>query len=150
MYPDDRAAGVVILQSPRSQKKYLGHGSPCERICWVRLKGPTSNLFIMHIYQPHRARVQPAQHNTLESLTELLRRVDPKDCTVILHHLNEQLPANIHGDADKWTASKASENAGDVIDIMKIFDLFAHYKHQIQAGQKLINNHEPGDEARYN
>ena len=49
-FPDDSPAGVGILLSPRAQSKYLGHGSPCERICWVRLKGPVTNIFIIAVY----------------------------------------------------------------------------------------------------
>ena len=48
-YPDDSPAGVGILLSERAQAKYLSHGSPCERITWVRLKGPMTNLFIIAI-----------------------------------------------------------------------------------------------------
>ena len=49
VFDKDKAAGVGILLSARAQRKYLNHGSPCERICWVRLKGPTVNLFIIAV-----------------------------------------------------------------------------------------------------
>ena len=40
VFPDDLSTDIDILLSERVQAKYLGHGSPCERITWVRLKGP--------------------------------------------------------------------------------------------------------------
>ena len=59
-------------------------GSPCKRICWVRLKGPTTNLFIIAIYVSHKARVKPAQSDTLHTLTELLKTVLKNDCVILL------------------------------------------------------------------
>ena len=29
------------------QRKYMSHDSEGERVCWVRLKGPTCNLFVI-------------------------------------------------------------------------------------------------------
>ena len=61
VFPNDPAAGVGILLSKRMIPKYREHGSPCNRICWVRLKGPVTNLFVIAVYLPHRARVKPAR-----------------------------------------------------------------------------------------
>ena len=93
-FPDDVTSGVGILLSERAQSKYMCHGSPCERIVWVRLKGPVTNLFIIVTYVPHRARVKPSQNDTLSSLIELLKQVPKNDCIVVLGDLNEQLPSN--------------------------------------------------------
>ena len=47
----DPAAGVGILLSQRAQAKVLGTGNNGnERICWVRLKGPACNLFVVAVY----------------------------------------------------------------------------------------------------
>ena len=59
IYPNDPAAGVGILLSDRATEKYMAHGSPCERITWVRLKGAVANLFVIAVYMPHRARSEP-------------------------------------------------------------------------------------------
>ena len=125
IYPNDKAAGVGILLSARAQKKYISHGSPGERICWVRLKGPTVNLFIVAVYMPHRARVQPAQHNTMIELTKLLKEAPSNDCIVLLGDFNEQLQANVKGYTGKWGSGEASKNAESVLDLMRMFNLCA-------------------------
>lgn len=53
-FPKDKAAGVGILLSKRAHKKIHSFGSEGERVCWVRLKGPTCDLFIVAVYMPHR------------------------------------------------------------------------------------------------
>ena len=45
-FPDDRAAGVAIMFSAAAQKKVLAFGSEGERICWVRLRGPSYLLSV--------------------------------------------------------------------------------------------------------
>ena len=74
-FPEDRAAGVGILLSTRAMHKYLAHGSPCERITWVRLKGPVADIFIIAIYLPHRMRTNPSQSDTAAALSSLLAKV---------------------------------------------------------------------------
>ena len=46
LYPNDRAAGVGILLSPRMQKKVNSFDSRGERMCWVlgKTKGPGPSL----------------------------------------------------------------------------------------------------------
>ena len=124
-FPDDVASGVGILLSERAQSKYMSHGSPCERIVWVRLKGPVTNLFIIAVYVPHRARVEPCQNDTLSSLIELLKKVPKNDCIVVLGDLNEQLPSNIESLTGKWAYDTKSANADEILHIMRMFDLFA-------------------------
>ena len=64
-YPDDKDAGVVILLSQTAAKKIKSFGSEGERVCWVRLKGPTCNIFVIAVYLPHRGRVSPCQADTM-------------------------------------------------------------------------------------
>ena len=124
IYPNDPAAGVGILLSKRMVPKYRGHGSPCNRICWVRLKGPVTNLFVIAVYLPHRARVKPAQEDTLLKLIKLLKEVPKNDCIIILGDLNEQLGI-IPGFLGNWAHGTASRNAQKVVDVMRMFDLQA-------------------------
>jgi hypothetical protein len=104
--------------------KYRGHGSPCKRICWVRLKGVITNLFVIAVYMSHRARVQPAQDDTLATLYKLLKSVPKNDCVVLLGDLNEQLgqSQNLTG---KWALGEASPNAHKMLDMMRLFGLTA-------------------------
>ena len=58
----DPAAGVGILLSARMEKKVLSYGNNnCERLCWVRLQGPTCNVYVICVNMPHRARVEPCR-----------------------------------------------------------------------------------------
>ena len=58
---NDSAAGVGILLSERAQKKFMGADNDgSERACWVRLKGPVCNSFIVAVCVPHSSRVNPA------------------------------------------------------------------------------------------
>ena len=125
VFPEDPAAGVGILLSPRATEKYMMHGSPCKRICWVRLKGPTTNLFIIAIYVPHKARVKPAQSDTLHTLTELLKTVPKNDCVILLGDFNAQFGSLIQKCTGKWTSGPSSDNAEPILDIARMFNLFA-------------------------
>ena len=127
VYPDDRAAGVGILLSPHAQQQYMGHDSPCERITRVSLKGPVTNLFVIGVYIPHRARNHPCQEDTMSSLVTLLKQVPKQDCAVVLGDFNEELPSCQTGLTGKWTCGdgSGSANADLLMEVMRMFDLHA-------------------------
>ena len=52
-FPDDKTEGVGILLFIRARRKLESFDSEGERVCWVRLKGPTCHLFIIAVYLPH-------------------------------------------------------------------------------------------------
>ena len=124
---NDPAAGVGILLSPRAQKKFMGAGNNnSERICWVRLRGPVCNLFIIAVYMPHNSRVQPAQEDTLKELDTICKQAKQGDCVVVLGDFNVQLPANVQGSTGKHVCAQGeSEEANAVLGFMKSHDLFA-------------------------
>jgi len=124
-YPNDRAAGVGILLSPRMERKVHSFGSEGERICWVRLQGPTCNLFVIAVYLPHRGRVAPAQGQTLTDLQRLLNDVPARDCICLLGDFNEQLPANVEGITGRWTGGHPTKNADDIISMLRLNNLVA-------------------------
>ena len=124
-FPDDVAAGVGILLSERAHKQYMRHGIPCERLTWVRLKGPVTNLSVIAAYIPHRIRTKPCQHDTLCSLIELLKQVPKNDCVVLMGDFNEQLPKNIDKLTGKWAHGPESANTEITMNIMRVFDLTA-------------------------
>ena len=79
-------------------KKVLSAGSVGSRIAWARVKGPTSTLFIITIYVPHKYRKSvPFAADTIEKLTELLRSVPKSDCMIIADDFNCQLRRNVSG-----------------------------------------------------
>ena len=92
----DSAAGVGILLSDRMEKKVISYGNNgCERLSWVRLEGPSCNIYVICVYMSHRARVKPDQKDVLKQLRAAIKKVSKGDCVVILGDLNEQLPRNI-------------------------------------------------------
>ena len=124
-FPKDKAAGVGILLSARAQKKLLGFGSEGERVCWVRLKGPACNIFIVAVYLPHRGRTQPCQDDTLKDLQNILVKVPQGDCICVMGDLNEQLEANIPNRTGMWTAAPKSPNADKIMHLMHMHELTA-------------------------
>ena len=115
---NDPAAGVGILLSPRAQQKVLDVGNNnSERICWVRLKGPACNLFIVAVYMPHASRVQPAQADTLGELDVICKQAKPGDCLVVMGDLNVQLPSCVQGCTGKYVCAQGeSPEANEVIN----------------------------------
>ena len=66
---EDPGAGAGILLSARASKKVITCGNNgSERLCWVRLRGPSCNIYIICVYVPYRARVQPCQDDTLSGV----------------------------------------------------------------------------------
>ena len=124
-FPQDKAAGVGILLSTRMQKKLMRYGSEGERVCWVRLKGPTCNIFIVAVYMPHRGRTQPNQDDTIKDLQLVLSKIPSGDCICVLGDLNEQLEGNVLNRTGKWTAGPKSKNADKMLDIMHMYNLTA-------------------------
>ena len=124
-FPDDRAAGVGILLSPRAQRKLMSFGSEGERVCWTRLKGPVCNLFIIAVYLPHRGRIQPCQDDTLRDLEKVLTRVPKRDCICIMGDLNEQLEGGVNGRTGKWVAGPKSPKADKIMQILQLHELTA-------------------------
>ena len=68
---NDRAAGVGIILSHTAEQKVMMFGSTGERVCFVRLKGPVCNLFVVTTYMPHRGRTAPSQEDTIADLLPL-------------------------------------------------------------------------------
>ena len=106
-FPNDRPAGVGILLSPRMTQKVHSFGSHGERICWVRLRGPFCNLYVVAVYLPHRGRVMPSQEDTLADLQKVLADIPPHDCVCLLGDFNEQLQADIQ-DVNNWPLDRRS------------------------------------------
>ena len=94
-YPDDKAAGVAVMLSNRMSKKVMNFGSEGERVCWVRLRGPTCNIFVVAVYLPHRGRTSPSQDDTLADVQKVLSQVPDRDCVCLLGDFNEQLKGEV-------------------------------------------------------
>ena len=63
--------------------------------------------------------------DTAASLMTLMSKIPKNDCIVVLGDMNEQLPANIKGHTGKWAFGKATKNSEVILDLMRMYDLFA-------------------------
>ena len=124
-YPDDKAAGVPILLSQTTTRKIKIFGSEDERVCWVRLKGPTCNIFVIAVYLPHRGRVSPCQADTMRDLEAVLAKVPKRDCVCIMGDLNEQIQGNVKDRSGKWVGGPPSTNADSIMQLMHLHSLTA-------------------------
>ena len=125
----DRAAGVGLLLSARILPHVMDAGSEGARIAWVRIRGPTCNLFIVGVYLPHsRRKAKPHARDVLERLEKFLRgRLGRHDCLIILGDFNAQLPRGFPGLTGKWTLSIQGDkgNAPLVMSFMRRHGLMA-------------------------
>ena len=122
----DPAAGVGILLSKRAQAKVMAAGSNSERICWVRLRGPVSNIFIIAVYLPHSQRAQPSLDDTLAELDATCKQAGQGDCLVILGDMNVQLPGNMkHLTGGHVCADSMSAPASKLLNLMRQYNLCA-------------------------
>ena len=124
-FPQDKAAGVGILLSDAAERKVESFGSEGERVCWVRLRGPSCNLFIIAVYLPHRGRVAPCQNDTIQDLQAVLRKVPQHDCIIIMGDMNEQLQRCIPNLTGKWCGGEPTKNSRKITSIMTMHDLCA-------------------------
>ena len=125
IFAENQYGGVAILLSKAAQGKCLRHGTPCERIVWVQLEGPVTNLFVIGVDMSNSTRKQPSQHNTLSAITSLLKKVPASDCVLVLGNLTVQLPAKIQQITGKWAhhTGKACKNAEGMLRLMRMFEL---------------------------
>ena len=106
VFDKDKADDVGILLSAKPQRKYL------LTICWVRLKGPTVNLFIVAVYicSPCKS-MAGTTYNTMAELRKLLKGVPNSYCTVLLGGFNEQLASGVVNGITEWGHGEASPHA---------------------------------------
>ena len=90
------------------QVKVHSFGSEGEWVCWVRLKGPVCDLFVVAVYMSHRGRVSPDQNQTLEDIRKVLADIPARDCICLLGDFNEQMQSDLDGVTGSWTGGSAS------------------------------------------
>ena len=161
--PNDKAAGAGILLSPRAQSKVLDKGNNnSERICWVRLEGPTCNLFVVAVYVPHSSRTEPSQSDTLKELDTVCKQAKKNDCVVVMGDFNAQLPGGLQGATGAHVcATEESAPATKVLNLMRQHDLSATntkfrkprsspatYLRVVSSGQADVNDQHVGREVK--
>ena len=124
-FPNDKAAGVAIMLSNRMRTKIMSFGSEGNRVCWVRLRGPSCNLFVIAVYLPHRGRVSPSQDDTLTDVQTVISKIPARDCICLLGDFNEQLQKEIKGVTGKWTGGPPSANSEKIVQFLRLNNLIA-------------------------
>ena len=108
------------MLSPRMAKKVEKFGSEGERVVWVRLRGPTCNLFVIAVYLSHRGRVSPSQDDTLADVQKVIAQVPEHDCVCILGDFNEQIAGNVPETTGKWVGGSPSTNSNKIIEFLQL------------------------------
>jgi exonuclease III len=124
----DPAGAAAIALSPRAQGMVIGSGNKGSRIVWVRLKAQFTNLFIVSVYLPHKARkCAPFQEDTLRDLQSLLRIAPAKgDCIIVMGDMNAKLARSQQGITGKYCMHAKADSGGEgLTEVMQAFHLSA-------------------------
>ena len=124
----DPAGAAAIALSPRAQGMVIGSGNKGSRIVWVRLKAQFTNLFIVSVYLPHKARkCAPFQEDTLRDLQSLLRITPAKgDCIIVMGDMNAKLARSQQGITGKYCMHAKADSGGEgLTEVMQAFHLSA-------------------------
>ena len=123
----DPYAGVAIMLSNRMAECTKHSGSCGSRIAFVEISASPCNLFIIGVYIPHSNRKQaPFAADTFRQLEQLLSKVSPYMCTLVLGDLNCKLGRDIKNLTGRWCIHKKPNVGGSkLIDVMR--------KHKLSA-----------------
>ena len=89
----------------------------------------------------HRGRTSPCQDDTIKDVQEALKKAPTQDCIVLLGDFNEQLGANIKERTGRWTGGKPSRNADKILDLMRMYDLYAVNTHFEPKKNETVNSY---------
>ena len=123
----DPYAGVAIMLSDRIAKCTKHSGSCGSRIAFAEISAEPCNLFIIGVYIPHSNRKQaPFAADTIGQLEQLLSKVGPHTCTILLGDLNCKLGRDIEKLTGKWCIHKKPNVAGSkLVEVMRKHNLSA-------------------------
>jgi exonuclease III len=106
----------------------ISSGCKGSRLCWVRLKGAFSNLFVVSAYIPHKARKQrPFQEDTLGEMEALINTVSCKgDCVIVLGDMNAKIQRSLKGVSGRFSMHAKADSGGVRLqEIMQAANLVA-------------------------
>ena len=126
--PDtDSFSGVAIMLSDRVAKCVSHSGCCGSRIAYAVIKAKPCNLFILGVYMPHKMRKEkPFPSDTLSQLEEIIAKVHPHTCIILLGDLNCKLGRSNGKLTGRWCAQKLPNAEGKhFLDMMQRFNLTA-------------------------
>ena len=123
----DSYSGVAILLSDRVAKCVSHTGCVGSRIVYATIRSKPCNLFIIGVYMPHKMRKEkPLPADTMLQLEEILAKVHPHDCIILLGDLNCKLGRFINKRTGRWSMHKHSDAEGkQFLSLMQKFNLTA-------------------------
>ena len=90
------------MLSARMEDKVVAEGHVGTRIAWVKIAGPTCNIFFIVVYIPHKGRkTKPTAQDTIAQLKKLMQSIRKSDCIVLGGDFNCQLQRNVPGCTDR-------------------------------------------------
>jgi exonuclease III len=112
---EDRSSGCAIILSQRLSSTVMVSGTTSSRICYVRLRGVATNIFITCVYVPHKNRVAPCPRDTVEELDSLLGTVPEHDCKLVMGDFNCRLPRLQLPHTGRWCIHERADSTGDMV-----------------------------------
>ena len=123
---NDPYSGVALLLSNRIAKGVVKSNSYGSRIVYARIRAKPCYLFVIATYVPHCKRSNPSTADTLKDLDNLLEKVNPRDCVVLLGDFNCKLARSVQGATGKWNIHKRASAGGQILhSIMERRNLYA-------------------------
>ena len=92
----DSFSGVGLLLSDRVSKCVAHSGCVGSRIVYATIRSKPCDLFIIGVYMPHKMRKEkPLPADTLKQLDDILAKVHPHTCIILLGDLNCKLECSV-------------------------------------------------------
>ena len=120
----DSWSGVALLVNKTVSKFVIDSGPIGSRITYCRLKGNTTNYFVIGTYIPQRKRHNPNQNDVYDQLDGLLGKIPKHDCVILMGDFNSRLSRNEAGFVGRWCIHTRRDSGGDrLLEIMKKYSL---------------------------
>ena len=123
----DPFSGVALLLSERVSKCVAHSGCVGSRIVYATIRSKPCDVFIIGVYMPQKMRKEkPLPADTLKQLNEILTKVHPHTCIILLGDLNCKLGRSVDKRTGRWTIHSRSDTEGQqFLDLMQKFKLTA-------------------------
>ena len=105
----------------------MHRGNVGSRILFIKIRAQPCNIFVIAVYMPHSDRKQkPFPLDTRTELEQLLSKVSPHDCVILLGDLNCKLARKTDKLVGNWCVHPRSNQEGELfLDLMRKSKLVA-------------------------
>ena len=121
---NDKYSGTAIIINSRLSKYVITTGIIGSRIVYCRLRGISTNIFVIGVYIPQKSRKNPDQDQTFDQLESLLLNIKQRDCILLMGDFNSRFARNIVDKVGPWSIHKYSDTGGErLLSIMNKISL---------------------------